>query len=100
MLGRIDDMAGPNRPHGMEQFGGASSQVTDGSMHRKVNSVNIGKRHARQAERTDNARHILDRHVCTSFWALVTPPVPSFRSRWSLYGPHANFSFLTRGCVI
>ena len=80
-------MAGPNGPHGMKQFGGASGQVTDGSMHRKVGNVDTGKRYTRQADRSDNARHIFSRHVCTSIWALVTPLVPSFQvkmeSLWS-----------------
>ena len=80
-------MAGPNGPHGMKQFGGASGQVTDGSMHRKIGKVDIGKRHTRQAERSHNARHIFSRLVRTSIWALVTPPVPGFQfkmeSLWS-----------------
>ena len=66
-------MARPNRPHGMERSAGTSSQVIDSSMLRKVGNVDIEKRHARQAEMSDNASHVLGRHVCASIWTSVTP---------------------------
>lgn len=52
-------MAVPDRPYGMERSASSSSQVIDSSIHGKVGNVGIGKSHARQAEMSDNASHVL-----------------------------------------
>lgn len=72
-LGHVGDVADPNRPYGMERLTGPSSQVIDSRMHKRIFDVDMGKRPARQAEMSDNASHVLGRHVCASIWALLTP---------------------------
>ena len=72
-LGDVGDVADPNRPYGMERLAGPFGQVIDSGMHKRIVDVDMGKRHAGQAAMSDNASHVLGRHVCASIRALLTP---------------------------